>query len=262
LEKNRTIPRAFTLVELLVVIAIIALLVSILLPALSSAKSQADKVVCLNNLRAIGTAVHLYAEDYDDSFPYAFGLEVNPAPPEGTSALLDWSKLGHFASAISPEDYDRLGIFALLHRYLDDSSKLSICPERDFFFSYFANTGSGDGNYKLPWGSFIVTLGSGYQGENKPAKLSGIPNPSGLVINGDSGWHEDFWGLAYIYAFDWYHNPVHNQNVNYLMADGHAQSYDMVQLAEYLDAQGRPRMPSWYSHGLRFGINTGYDPFP
>lgn len=58
--------RAFTLVELLVVIAILALLISILLPALNKARKQARRTVCLTNLRAMGEAANFYADDNND----------------------------------------------------------------------------------------------------------------------------------------------------------------------------------------------------
>ncbi|MBN1437436.1 MAG: prepilin-type N-terminal cleavage/methylation domain-containing protein [Sedimentisphaerales bacterium] len=62
----------FTLIELLVVVSIIALLISILLPALSRAREQAKSVVCMANLKQQGLAVYYYAEDNDDFAPTGY----------------------------------------------------------------------------------------------------------------------------------------------------------------------------------------------
>jgi prepilin-type N-terminal cleavage/methylation domain-containing protein len=60
--------RGFTLIELLVVIAIIAVLVALLLPALAKAKSTAQSIACLNNLKQLDLCLHLYVVDNHDYF--------------------------------------------------------------------------------------------------------------------------------------------------------------------------------------------------
>ncbi len=64
--------KGFTLIELLVVIAIIAILAAILFPVFAQAREAARKASCLNNVKQMGSAIIMYAQDYDGTFPQAY----------------------------------------------------------------------------------------------------------------------------------------------------------------------------------------------
>ena len=78
--------KGFTLVELLVVIAIIALLMGILMPALTRVRQIAFRLICGTNLSGIGKAMMVYANDYDDEYA------VQNRQYRGYGEALDFSK--------------------------------------------------------------------------------------------------------------------------------------------------------------------------
>src|SRR6201987_4966907 len=82
-----TLPKkGFPLIELLVVIAIIAILAAILFPVFAQAREKARQATCISNLKQLGAACMMYAQDYDESYPM---LESGGAARLTVANLLD-----------------------------------------------------------------------------------------------------------------------------------------------------------------------------
>ncbi len=120
---------AFTLIELLVVIAIIAILAAILFPVFANAREKAREVTCVSNLRQIGTAVRMYVQDYDETFPifHAYNSAVPPWTP------------GHKGVEMELEPYTK-------------SKQLFRCPD-DQGTPYLKNDVPNADNYNDAYGS-------------------------------------------------------------------------------------------------------------
>jgi len=91
--KKRT---GFTLIELLVVIAIIALLLSIVMPALRNAKRQAQAIICRSNLKQWGLIFALYAQDNEDLFPQSVKDPLNPGDLSDLEAYYPYATLRYY----------------------------------------------------------------------------------------------------------------------------------------------------------------------
>ena len=115
-------PRAFTLVELLVVIGIIALLLSILLPALSRVRESSRRAQCLANINELGRAVLLYCHDNKDHLPDAgSGNAPDALMSPRAVGLPPWTSFG-------PDVYVLPSIGQALQKYLSADNRLWICP--------------------------------------------------------------------------------------------------------------------------------------
>ncbi len=124
MQKGR---KGFTLIELLVVIAIIAILAAMLLPALSRAREQARRSACISNLKQLGIALLIYAQDWGGWFPYHdFDDAAKWSGTEGYSTGYITSKpnvsLALLTGQIDPSTPD-----FETSRYVTDY-KLFICP--------------------------------------------------------------------------------------------------------------------------------------
>ncbi|MGE4286105.1 MAG: type II secretion system protein [Phycisphaerae bacterium] len=121
--------KGFTLIELLVVIAIIAMLMAILMPALGRVRRMAQQLVCGTNLKGLGTACILYANDNDEDLPIAGGKGENTWSKSGTTGGWknedkDWS--GDDEVTVGASLY-------LLVREADVAPKQFVCPSSDQF---------------------------------------------------------------------------------------------------------------------------------
>ena len=189
-QNGKKAARGFTLIELLVVIAIIGILASILLPSLARAKQAAHKIKCLSQMRQLGFALQMYADEHDSEFP---------------------------ARRSSPNSW----VWTLKPYYLNTDEDLLQCPSDGFFNkrSYLINGWNDYFEAVLSPADYLT-----YKNWNWPRGMpeGAIRDPSETITFGEkakgSGQvHMDFYQLNDLEELE---HKRHGRGSNFAFADG------------------------------------------
>lgn len=244
--------RAFTLIELLVVIAIIAILAAILFPVFAQAREKARQTSCLSNMKQIGTAALMYAQDYDERTPRNWYGPLDTGP-EATTAPGD-----------APERYKWMDA---LQPYVK-SAQIFTCPSASNL-PYIPRTALKPGETTRKYGSYSYNRAYGQFDIEADGTPAGKPLAQ-IVIPADTVWFAEApGGGPYDFDFRWpdvASNPIvgktaprilqdanapqiqyiierHQQKTNVLWCDGHAKATGLDTLA----AKNKQNVMYWFT---------------
>ena len=192
--------KLFTLIELLVVIAIIAILASMLLPALSKARSKAKAIKCNSNIKQLGMAANLYSGDFDGYVP---------------SVIFD------------PADTGYKRWYHYITPYIKNHKVFSCPSDVDFVYDWSHRASYGWNSYE-PNGPGVFQKANQYHPNSTCLKMSQFKHSSTTILLGDS--YQDGNSQYIIYPVEpmlngqgWTSAPgqIHARGTNFLFADGH-----------------------------------------
>jgi len=230
--------RAFTLIEMLVVIAIVAILAALLLPALSRGKDSAKSAACKSNLRQLGLAMTMYANE----FRYY--------PPQ---AHRDTS-INQFVTYAWP---------AKLLPHVSDSKGVFRCPSRGAEFNWPTNRSQLGYDFPLNIDIGTTPFSYGYNAWSADGGVGGLGlsdtlvtrvlKPADMIAIADSDGHGD------IHFFRYRGVPVdppgdlHSRGANVVFCDGHIEWQKQVKWVELTEAAARrwhndnqPHREAWF----------------
>ena len=220
----------FTLIELLVVIAIIAILAAILFPVFAQAREKARQTSCLSNTKQFGTALQLYVDDYDETFPIRGGAERYD---QAEDLPYNYFRYRNPSGIVArPIDYSSgEGIYRtwmdMIYPYVKNM-QMFVCPS---------------GVKNVPGYAMSTYLGGFNIGSSAPytwagqvaVAMSEIKNPSGTVAFCDTEIFKDGTTIytcigAYPQVLGGYATTLtagkrHINGSNFTCADGHAKYY-------------------------------------